>query len=421
MAVIIGMKQRAKTYQLMQETNNNYYYINNELSSNLLYLNTEANAYNDATINFKNNFQFGYINNKISINNSIPLFTVDNTRIDLYKNTNIHSDLIVDNYLYTSNNTTFFNNNINISLNNTQNSFKINLNSNSELPIVDITKNNAYFRNNNLITSNIIIEKGGTLYTNFIDSPNLEPVVIKNMQFAESLRILTANIIQNISIDNDIIFANLTDYYAGIPNSLTNIPSNISLWNNYMTANNINKIDPYFSRPNINVIKYVDNDIYGDIGGSNILEFRTAKIGITSNIKKKVYSINNDGYMCIGEDTNKDIPLKINISPSYSNIIQYTNINNINKSFSLNSNGFINIGSINSNYNQLNINKNNNIDRTNTDLISLNINNINYTTNSGQTTINFIINDNISEFIFKFDSIINNITNNIYYKSIYSK
>ena len=413
MAVIIGMKQRAKTYQLMQETNNNYYYINNELSSNLLYLNTEANAYNDATINFKNNFQFGYINNKISINNSIPLFTVDNTRIDLYKNTNIHSDLIVDNYLYTSNNTTFFNNNINISLNNTQNSFKINLNSNSELPIVDITKNNAYFRNNNLITSNIIIEKGGTLYTNFIDSPNLEPVVIKNMQFAESLRILTANIIQNISIDNDIIFANLTDYYAGIPNSLTNIPSNISLWNNYMTANNINKIDPYFSRPNINVIKYVDNDIYGDIGGSNILEFRTAKIDITSNIKKKVYSINNDGYMCIGEDTNKDIPLKINISPSYSNIIQYTNINNINKSFSLNSNGFINIGSINSNYNQLNINKNNNIDRTNTDLISLNINNINYTTNSGQTTINFIINDNISEFIFKFDSIINNITNNI--------
>ena len=170
MAVIIGMKQRAKTYQLMQETNNNYYYINNELSSNLLYLNTEANAYNDATINFKNNFQFGYINNKISINNSIPLFTVDNTRIDLYKNTNIHSDLIVDNYLYTSNNTTFFNNNINISLNNTQNSFKINLNSNSELPIVDITKNNAYFRNNNLITSNIIIEKGGTLYTNFINS-----------------------------------------------------------------------------------------------------------------------------------------------------------------------------------------------------------------------------------------------------------
>ena len=58
MAVIIGMKQRAKTYQLIQDRYNNYNYINNEISSNLLYLNTETNAFNDAAINFKNNFQY---------------------------------------------------------------------------------------------------------------------------------------------------------------------------------------------------------------------------------------------------------------------------------------------------------------------------------------------------------------------------
>jgi hypothetical protein len=149
MAVIIGMKQRAKTYQLLQEKNNNYYQINNELSSNLLYLNTDANAFNDATINFKNNFQFGYVNNKITIKNSTNLMTIDNNDINLYKNTIIQSNLSVNNYFHTSNNTTYFNNNFNITLNNSQNSFKINLN-NSTLPIVDINKNNAYFRNSNI-------------------------------------------------------------------------------------------------------------------------------------------------------------------------------------------------------------------------------------------------------------------------------
>ena len=411
MAVIIGMKHRAKTYQLLQDRYNNYNYINNEISSNLLYLNTETNAFNDAAINFKNNFQIGYINDKITIKKTNDLLTINNSSIDLFRNTNILSNLNVNNYFYTSNNTTIFNNNLILSLNNSQNSFKIKLND-SQLPIVDINKDNAFFRNNNIYTSNIIIQKGGTLYTNFIDSPNLEPVVIKNMQFAESLRILTANIIQNLSIDNDIIFANLTDYYKpGVPNSLTNIPKNAILWNNYMINNNINTIDSYFSRPNINVIKYVDNFDSVSIGGSNILEFRTAKLN-TSNIKKLVYSINNDGYMSIGDNYNKDIPLKINIVPSHSNIFQYTNINNINKQFSITSNGYINVGTINNTNNQFNINKNNNNDRNNTELISLNINNTNYTTNTGSIPINFIINDNISNFIFNFvNTIVDNIIN----------
>ena len=113
--------------------------------------------------------------------------------------------------------------------------------------------------------------------------------------------------------------------------------------------------------------------------------------------------------MCIGEDYNKDIPFKINITPSHSNIIQYTNINNINKLFSITSNGFVNIGSINHTNNQLNIFNNNNDNRLNTDLISLNINNINYTSNIGVYPILFNINDNINEIIFKFEPGINNI------------
>lgn len=412
MAVIIGMKQRAKTYQLLQEKNNNYSYINNELTSNLLYLNTEENAFNDATINFKNNYQFGYINNKITVKTSSNLITFDNINIDLYKNTTLHSNLNVINYLFTSNNTTYFNNNIDLKLNTNQNSFKIKLNDN--LPsIFDINNNRTYIRTNNTYTSNIIIENKGTLYTNFIDSPNKDPVVIRNMQFAESLRMLSVNIIQNISIDNDIVFSNLTDYHIpGISNSLLNIPKNAKAWETYMINNNINRVDNYFTRPNINIIKYVDKDDYAIIGGSNILEFKTSKLA-TSNIKKMVYSINNDGYMSIGEDYNIDIPFKININPFHSNIIQYTNINNINSKFALTSNGFINIGSINNTFNQLNILKNNNIDRSNIDLVSLNINNINYTSNLGLILIPFNITDDISNFIFNFTNIIDNGNNNI--------
>jgi hypothetical protein len=412
MAVIIGMKQRAKTYQLLQEKNNNYSYINNELTSNLLYLNTEENAFNDAAINFKNNYQFGYINNKITVKTSSNLITVDNINIDLYKNTTLHSNLNVINYLFTSNNTNYFNNNIDLKLNTNQNSFKIKLNDNLP-PIIDINNNRTFIRTDVTYTSNIIIENKGTLYTNFIDSPNKDPVVIRNMQFAESLRILSANVIQNISIDNDIVFSNLTDYHIpGVQNSLLNIPKNAKAWETYMINNNINKVDNYFTRPNINVIKYVDKDDYAIIGGSNILEFRTSKLS-TSNIKKLVYSINNNGYMSIGEDKNIDIPLKINITPFHSNIIQYTNINNINSKFTLTSNGFINIGSINNTFNQLNILKNNNIDRNNIDLVSLNINNINYTTNSGLILIPFNITKDISNFIFIFSTIFNQNTNNI--------
>jgi hypothetical protein len=152
-------------------------------------------------------------------------------------------------------------------------------------------------------------------------------------------------------------------------------------------------------------------------------------IHLKNGLNKKVINI---------EDNNKDIPLKINISPSYSNIIQYTNINNINKSFCLTSNGFINIGSINPINNQLNIFKNNNDNTLNTDLISLNINNINYISSTGPIEIPFIINDNINEFIIRFSNSIitgdinitiiltnsfieNNISSIIYDNDIYYK
>ncbi len=81
MAVVIGVKQQIKTYQIMQE-NNNYVNINNKLSSNLIYLNNDIDTFSNASIIFRNNYEFGYINDKISIyNNKSNLFTADSNNI----------------------------------------------------------------------------------------------------------------------------------------------------------------------------------------------------------------------------------------------------------------------------------------------------------------------------------------------------
>ena len=395
MSIITGPKQRLKTYQIMQQNNNNYVYINNDISSNLLYLNADNNSYNDAIINFKNNYQFGLINDKITFNkNNSNLLTIDNSNINIYKNTNFLSNINVNNYLYTSNNTTFFNNNLSINLND-DNNFKIN-NNNKEL--LNLNNSNLNINISNIYTSNIYVNDECTLFTNFIDSPNNKPVIINNMAFAESLRILTTNIIHNISIDNSIIWCNIYDFDSK-EKPKQGVPFDDATWTRYMIDNNINLNDINFTKPNISILKYISSTI----GGSNILEFRTRQLNNNSNL---VFSINNNGFINIGSNYTSNIPINININPrscNCFNIINYSNINNRDNLFSINSNGFINIGSNNFTQNQINITKNNNSNILNNELISLNINTNNFITYNGQYEIPFINNDLYNNFII-FDS-----------------
>ena len=263
MAIILGVKQSARTYQLLQEQNN-FSYINSINSSNLLFLNVDENTNNNAVIRFKNNYEFGYINDKISIFNTSNLITIDNININFYKNTNIHNNFNVNNYLYTADNITHFNNNILLNLNNNiNNSFKINYNSST---IFDVSKDiiNIRTSNLNIYSSNITLSPNSILYTNFIDSPNNKPVVIRNMAFAESMRIFTANIIQNISVNNDILFTNLISSFPQTINPYGTVSDNE--WSSYMIDNDINILDPLFMKPNINVIKYL-GDTNNNIGG----------------------------------------------------------------------------------------------------------------------------------------------------------
>ena len=408
MAIILGVKQSAKTYQFLQDTNN-FSYLNSINSSNLLFLNVDENTNNNAVIRFKNNYEFGYINNKIAIKNVSNLIDIDNNAINLYKNTYMYCNLNVDNYFYTENNSTIFNNNIKLNLNNNiDNSFKI-VNNNSELPIFEVFNNKINIRSPNVYASNIWLSSNSTLYTNFIDSPNDKPVVITNMSFAESLRIFSANIVQNISLDNDIVFTDISNdkSYAKNPFDILSEDE----WNTYMVDNSINIKDPNFMKPNIYVCKYILPG--SNIGGSNIVEFRTRTIGNNSSNSNLIFAINNKGYISIDNKYNSNIPLNINILPTGSNIIQYTNISDSNnKCYCINSNGFINIGKLNFSPNQLNIFKNNNYDRNNSELISLNINNSNNTSNNGNTKIIFNNNSNFTDFKFIFQSL-NSIVNTI--------
>jgi hypothetical protein len=401
MAIILGVKQSAKTYQFLQDTNN-FSYLNSINSSNLLFLNVDENTNNNAVIRFKNNYEFGYINNKIAIKNVSNLIDIDNNAINLYKNTSMYCNLNVDNYFYTENNSTIFNNNIKLNFNNNiDNSFKI-IKNNSELPIFEVFNNKINIRSPNVYASNIWLSSNSTLYTNFIDSPNDKPVVITNMSFAESLRIFSANIVQNISLDNDIVFTDLINKnpYAKNPFDILSEDE----WNTYMVDNSINIRDPNFMKPNIYVCKYILPDT--NIGGSNIVEFRTKIIGDNSSNSNLIFTINNKGYISIDNKYNSNIPLNINVLPTGSNIIQYTNINDSNnKCYCVNSNGFINIGKLDFSPNQLNIFKNNNYDRNNTELISLNINNSNNTSNNGNTKIIFNNNSNFTDFKFIFQSL----------------
>ena len=415
MAIILGVKQSAKTYQILQETNN-FSYINSVNSSNLLFLNVDENTNNDAVIRFKNNYEIGYINNKISINNSSNLFTVDNNNINLYKNAFFHSNLNVDNYIYTSNDTTYFKNNILLNLNNNiNNSFKINFD-NLLLPVFEVYKNRININTPDIYTENIYLTSNSTLYTNYIDSPNEKPVIIKNMAFAESLRIYTAKIIQDISLDNDIIFSDLVAGHPEMKNPYKIITDDE--WLRYMVDNQTNINDTLFSKPNISVIKYVSTnfDEGSNVGGSNILEFKIKHLN--SSNSNLVFSINNKGYLSIGSNYNSNIPLKINIAPENTNIIQYTNINDYYKCFSINSNGFINIGSTDFFPNQLNIYKENNYDRSNSDLISLNINTINYSSNNNNIDIIFKNNNNFTDFIFNILNVSSEVSNDLLFDII---
>jgi len=420
MSIILG--SRDNIYQNFQATNN--FFLNSTTSSNILYLNYGESSFSNATIIFKNDFEIGLLNNSISIYNKSNLFTVNNNSTDIFTNLNLYCNINIDNYIKTSNSTVYLENNLELNFNNNiNNSFKIKLSDTKD--ILKVYKDNVNFYSSNLYASNIYIDSNSILYTNFIDSPNNRPVVIRNMSFAENLRIFTNSVVESIKIDNLEIFGNLLDNLPINNNPFSNNTNFFGSWSNFMIDNNINITDINFSKPNILVKKVFYSSNSANIGGSNILEFYTIN---SSNTTKKVFTINNYGCINIGQNDNNNIPLYINFSPLNSNIFEYKNKSNSLNNISIGSNGFLNIGSNYLSHNHLNIVKNNYYDSNNKELISLN-NNYNNDSNiynkDERIIIPFLNDDFITDFKIILDTSIEDvgiyrITNNFIINNIAS-
>lgn len=399
MSIILG--SRDNIYQDFQATNS--FFLNSTTSSNILYLNYTDSSFSNATIIFKDNFEFGLLNHSISIYNKSNLFTVNNNSTDIFTNLNIYCNINIGNYIKTSNSTVYLQNNLELNFNNNiNNSFKIKFSDTKD--ILKVYKDNVNFYSSNLYASNIYIDSNSILYTNFIDSPNNRPVVIRNMSFAENLRIFTNSVVESIKIDNLEIFGNLLDNLPINNNPFSNNTNFFGSWSNFMIDNNINISDINFSKPNILVKKVFYSSNSANIGGSNILEFYTIN---SSNVNKKIFSINNYGCINIGQSHNINIPLYINFTPLNSNIFEYRNNSNAFNNISIGSNGFLNIGSNFLSSNQLNIVKNNYYDGNNKELISLNniYNNAGNIYNKTETiVIPFINDDFITDFKILLDT-----------------
>jgi hypothetical protein len=405
MSIFIGSHDN-NIYQNWQTTNN--LFLNNTTSSNLLYLNYYDDTYQDASIIFKNNYQFGLLNNSITIHNKSNLFTANISNVDIYTDFNLHSNLTVDRYIKTSNTTVYLQSNLELNFNsNINNSFKIKFTDNQD--IFKVYKDKITIYSSNVYASNIYIDSNSTLYTNFIDSPNNHPVVIRNMAFAEDLRILTNTVVEGINIDNTVVFGNLIENLPFNNNPFSNNTNFYGAWSNFMINNNIDIGDINFTQPNIIVKKIFHESPSGNIGGSNIVDFYTINSTNTSN---KIFTINNYGFINIGSNDNINIPLYIKVKPLNSNIFEYKNSLNNYNNISIGSNGFLNIGSNYLSSNQLNIVKNNYFDGNNKELISLNnyFDNINNIYNKIET---IIIPFNNDDFLTDFKIILNNSSSTI--------
>ena len=100
MSIYIG---RQITNELDLYNSSNKLYLKSKISSNILYLNYHSDSFSNACMVFRNDYQFGYINDKLTFYKSSNLLTIDNNLIQSYKNVIFHSNIEIIDYYKTSN------------------------------------------------------------------------------------------------------------------------------------------------------------------------------------------------------------------------------------------------------------------------------------------------------------------------------
>jgi len=339
-----------------ENVNDNKLKLNSYIDSNIININIDDNSYKDATINYKNIGEIGVSNSLIAFNyNNSNFFNANNNRSFFI------NDIFIKNNIYTSNDFSIINSNLNIVFsNNPTNSFNIINNNNNT--IFKATNNDIKinFNNNNKLTINsteikfnddVYINPNKSLIISNINTYDpLIPIVIDFATF-KKLLVSTYTVKNSIIIDNDTIY-----------------PNPALLINKYTIDCNI--IDVFDK-------KIIDN---------------------TSN---RIFSINKNGFIGIGSYS-PQYPIDIKINPqntdfifSYSNTSNIINSNNsniysnniYNDNFIITNKGYIGIGT-NIIKNQISIDvRDDNRKTLNNPIININFN---YNRNSNFRTSNII-------------------------------
>lgn len=341
----------------------NRFNFNSYINSNVIYLNNDQFSHPNAIINFKNDYEIGLSNSKFILNKTgkINLFSFD---ID---KSYFNNDVYIKSNLNTLNNSTIVHSNLLMKLYNNDNSFIVNDSNNNQLLSINNSNISLNINNKNKITitsnlvkfnENLTIDSNNYLTVNYIKSSSSNiPVTIDYIKY-NSLDIIDNIARGSLVVNNDVIY----------------------------------------NKPSFTINRIPVN--------SNIVEIYNSNIN--SNSKTKVFSINSNGFINIGEN-NSNIPINIQF-PFNSNYPLIFNYLSSNDRFTINNRGYIGIGTVNpTNYINLLI-KDDNRNLLNPPILNFDLNynsNLNYRT-SNIVSIKYIASSNLVPNYNILDDFINN-------------
>jgi hypothetical protein len=344
MSINIGNFNNINRYDIVD----NNLTLNTYTNSNVIFLNTNNESYEDTFINYKNSYYTGYEKGDYVINDNEKnnLFSLSYKDFNVNNYTNINNDININNIILTSNNTTTLNNNLNINLKNTSN-------------FISIYDNNCNIIVG-IINSNIVVNLNGIKVANISSNINL----FKDLKFQDK-NTLYINTLRSTSLSCNISIYNPILYGLRVVSSVFN--SSISIIN-----------DKKYDEVPILVQKYNNY--------SNIIDLYTCNV---SNITRQ-FCINENGFISIGSNLPlasiyiQDPPKNIT-----SNVIFYDGFHTGDK-FIVNNIGNVGIGTTNPK-NLLQINRDDDLQENNTRKTPIIGLNLNYNPTSNYTTSNFII------------------------------
>jgi hypothetical protein len=320
---------------LNESINDNRFKINTYNNSNAININIDDGTNNDAIINFKNKFEFGFSNNYLSIN------TYNSNIVNFNSNKSIfNNDIFIKNNIYTSNNYSFIQSNFIMKLTNDNNNY-FSINNSNNYPILKTTNTNLQinFNNSNKITfssngtdlyDNIYINNSKSLYTSSIKTPKKDFPILIDYASISNLDIGGVKFKKYLIIENDEpypspsfsinrynIDCNIAEIYVKNQNNISNLAWSINK-DGFLGIGFSNALSPIDININNSNVPYILK--YNGHYNSNIDEFfitSRGKIGIGTNIVDNLISLNIN-------DDNRNL---IN-HPAINYNINYNSLNN---------------------------------------------------------------------------------------------